>query len=164
MGQKAGAGATALDRTRLQRRLVEAFASATGQARAHDALHHEAAGDVFQLLGDIFAEALETVAAIGASLARRQNRLFTRQMIRQGAALRLLLRGGRRLGQRLRRPRDLFVLQPELELVEGLRGGAEALPAQTRKLVLELLDQKVAVAQLGPRGQHHRLQRGDVIG
>ena len=78
MGQKAGAGTTALDRPRRQRRLVEAFATATGQARAHDALHHEAAGDVFQLLGDIFAEPLETAAAIGASLARRQNRLFAR--------------------------------------------------------------------------------------
>ena len=92
-------------------------------------------------------------------------------MLRQGAALRLPLRTGRRLGQRLRRPRDLFVLQPELELVEGLRGGPEALPAQTRKLMLELLDRKIAVTELGvprrqfgPRGQHHRLQRGDVVG
>ena len=101
-------------------------------------------GDVLQLLGDILAEPLETAAAIGASLARRKNRLFARQMLRQGAALRLPLRTGQSARERLCRPRDLFVLQPELELVEGLRGGAEALPAQTRKLVLELLDQKIA--------------------
>ena len=143
---------------------MEPLAPATGQARAHDALHHEASRDVLQLLGDILAEPLETAAAIGASLARRQNRLFARQMLRQGTALRLPLRSGCRLGERLCRPRDLFVLEPELELVEGLRGGAEALPAQTRKLVLELLDQKIAVAELGPRGQHHRLQSGDIVG
>ena len=41
----------------------------------------------------------------------------------------------------------------------------------TRKLVLELLDQEITVVQLGvprrqlgPRGQYHRLQRGDVVG
>ena len=121
-------------------------------------------GDVLQLLGDVLAQPLETVAAIGASLTRRQNRLFARQMLRQGAALRLSLRTGQRGGERLCSPRDLFVLQSELELVQGLRGGAEALPAQTGKLVLELLDQKIAVAELGPRGQHHRLQRGDIVG
>ena len=171
MRQQAGTRAAALDRPRRQRRLVEPLAPATGQARAHDALHHEASRDVLQLLGDILAEPLETAAAIGASLARRQNRLFARQMLRQGAALRLPLRSGCRLGERLCRPRDLFVLEPELELVEGLRGGAEALPAQTRKLVLELLDQKIAVAELGvprrqfgPRGEHHRLERGDIVG
>jgi len=92
-------------------------------------------------------------------------------MVRQGAALRLLLRTRRRVRANLRGARDLLVLQPELELVEGLRGSAEALPAQAGKLAPELLDQQIAVAQfgiprrqLGPRGQHHRLQRGDVVG
>ena len=92
-------------------------------------------------------------------------------MLRQSAALRLPLRAGQRGRERLCSPRDLFVLQSEFELVEGLRGGAEALPAQARKLVLELLDQKIAVVQLGvprrqfdPRGEHHRLQRGDIVG
>ena len=150
---------------------MEPLAPATGQARAHDALHHEASRDVLQLLGDILAEPLETAAAIGASLARRQNRLFARQMLRQGAALRLSLRSGQRGRERLCSPRDLFVLQSELELVQGLRGGAETLPAQTRKLVLELLDRKIAVTELGvprrqfgPRGEHHRLQSGDIVG
>ena len=115
--------------TRRQGRLVEPLATATGQARAHDALHHEAAGDVFQLLGDIFADPLETAAAIGASLARRQNRLFTRQMLRQGAALRLPFRSGRRLGRRLGRARDLLILQPELELVEA----SEVAPKRCRR-------------------------------
>ena len=166
MGQKAGAGATALDRTRLQRRLVEAFASATGQARAHDALHHEAAGDVFQLLGDIFAEALETVAAIGASLARRQEPSLhaADDPAGGGASVVFFVAGSRGSGSASAARAISSSSRPELELVEGLRGGAEALPAQTRKLVLELLDQKVAVAQLGPRGQHHRLQSGDIVG
>ena len=151
MRQQAGTRAAALDRPRRQRRLVEPLAPATVQARAHDALHHEAAGDVFQLLGDIFAEPLETAAAIGASLARRKNRLFARQMLRQGAALRLSLRTGQRGRERLCSPRDLFVLQSELELVQGLRTDAETLPAQTRKLVLELLDRKIAVRSSASR-------------
>ena len=58
-------------------------------------------------------------------------------MLRQGAALRLSLRTGQRGRERLCSPRDLSVLQSELELVQGLRGGAEALPAQTSKLVLD---------------------------
>ena len=57
-------------------------------------------------------------------------------MIRQGAVLRLPLRTGGRLGNRIRRSGDLFVLDPKLKLVEGLRGRAEALPAQTSKLML----------------------------
>ena len=150
---------------------MELLAAAAGQTRAHDALHHEAARDVLQLLRHILAETLEATAAGPTALARREDRLFARQMIRQRAALGLALRGGRRFRQHVGRPRDLFVFDPELELVEGFRRGAEALPAQTRELVLELLDQKVAVAQLGvprrqlgPRGQHHRLQRGNVVG
>ena len=124
------------------------------------------AGDVLQLLRHILAEPLETAAAARAAFARREMRLPARQVIRQRAAPGLVLRGGQRLGKHFRRPRDLLVLhQLELELVEGLRGSAEALPAQTRRLVPELLDQQIAVAQLGgPRGQHHRLQRGDVVG
>ena len=149
---------------------MEAFAAAADQARPDDALHHEAAGDVLQLFGDIVAQPLETSAAVRAALARREDRLFARQMIRQGPAPGLLLRRRRRFGQHLGRPCDLLVLQPELELVERFRRGAETLPAQTCKLVLELLDQQIAVVQLGvplrqfgPRGQHHRLQRGDVV-
>ena len=171
MRQKPGAGSPALDGPRRQRRLVEALAAAAGQARAHDALHHEAPGDVLQLLGHILAQPLEAAAAGATAIARRQHRLLARQMVRQGTALRLLLRIGWWIGNRVRRPRDLLVFDPELELVEGFRRGAEALPPQTRELVLELLDQKVAVAQLGvprrqlgPRGHHHRLQRGDVVG
>ena len=114
---------------------------------------------------------LEAAAAVRAALARRENPLLARHMVRKRAALGLVLGGGRRLGKHFRRPRDLLVVKPELKLVEGLRGGGEALPAQAGKLVPELLDQKIAVAQLrgprrqlGPRGQHHRLQRGDVVG
>ena len=164
MRQEAGTRTPALDRPRRQRRLMELLASAAGQARAHDALHHEATRDVLQLLGHILAETLEAAAAGGAMIARRENRLLARQMTGKRAALRLALGAGRRLRDRLRCLRDLLVLDPELKLVEGFGRGAETLPAQTRKLVLELLDQEVAVAQLGLRGQHHRLQRGDVVG
>ena len=66
-------------------------------------------------------------------------RLLARQVVRQRAVLVLSSCGGGRLRNRLRRARDLLVLKPELELVESLRGGAEALAAQTRKLVLEPL-------------------------
>ena len=48
MRERAGAGSATLDRPWRQRRLVERLASAAGQARAHDALHHEAAGDIRQ--------------------------------------------------------------------------------------------------------------------
>ena len=168
--QKAGPGPAALDRPRRQGRLVEAFAAAAGQARPHDALHHEAAGDVLQFLGHILAQSLEMPAAVRAAFAWREDRLLARQMIRQGAAPGLLLRRRRWFGQRLGRLGDLLVLQGELELVESFRRGAEAPPAQTRKLMLELLDQQIAVAQLGvprrqfgPGGQHHRLQCSDVV-
>ena len=150
---------------------MELLASAAGQARAHDALHHEAAGNVLQLLGHILAETLEAAAAVRAAPARREMRLLARQMIRKRAALRLPLGAGRRLRDRLRRLRDLLVLDAELKLVEGFGRGAEAMPAQAGKLMLEFLDQQIAVAQLGvprrqlgPRGQHHRLQHGDVVG
>ena len=109
---------------------MESLAAAAGQARTDDALHHEAAGDVLQLLRHVLAEPLETAAAVRAALARREMRLLARQAVRQGTALRLLLRGGRRPGRRLGRPRDLLVLQPELKLVEGLGGRPEALAAQ----------------------------------
>ena len=170
MRQQARARTPALDRPRRQRRPVERLTAAAGQTRAHDALHHEATRDVLQLLRHILAETLETAAAVRAALAWREMCLLARQVVRQRAAPGLSSCGGDRLRNRLRRARDLLVLQPQLELLEGLRSGAEALAAQTRKLVLELLDQKVTVAQLGvprrhlgPRGQHHRLQCGDVV-
>ena len=68
------------------------------------------------------------------------------------------------------KPPILVVLRAQLGLVEGLRGRPKAPPAQARNLVLELLDQKIAVAPLGlprrqldPQGQHYRLQRGDIV-
>ncbi len=78
MRQKTGAGPAALDRPHRQRRLVELLASAAGQTRTHDALHHKAAGNVLQLLGDILAHPLQMASAGGAALVRRENRLLVR--------------------------------------------------------------------------------------
>ena len=69
MRQKAGARTPALDRSRRQRRLVERLTADAGQTRAHDALHHEAARDVLQLLRHILAETLEATAAVRAAIA-----------------------------------------------------------------------------------------------
>ncbi len=161
MHQEAGAGSAALDRPRRKRRLVEILAAAAGPARAGDALHHEVVRDVLQLLCDILAETLDGAAAVRAALARRENCLPARQMIRQGTTLWLRPGTGRCLG----RPGDLLMLQPGLEPVECHRGSAEALPAQAGKLMPEFLDQKIAVAQLGvPRHHHHRLQCSEVVG
>ena len=58
---------------------------------------------------------------VRALFARRKNRLLARQMTGKRVALRLPLGAGGRLGNRLRRLRDLLVLDPELKLVEGLQ-------------------------------------------
>ena len=103
----------------------EPLAARTGHARAHDPIHHKAARHIFQFLGDILAKAFELAAAGGAGIAHFQNRLIARQMIRQWAAFRLPLLFDGFIGfdgcRRLRRPRNLFLLQREFKLVEAFR-------------------------------------------
>ena len=101
-----------------------------------------------------------------------KNRLFARQMLRQGAALRLSLRTGRRGSGSTSAARAISSSSsPSSSWSSVSEPTPKRLPAQTRKLVLELLDQKIAVAELGvprrqfgPRGEHHRLERGDIVG
>ena len=51
MGEQARTGTPAFDRARRQRGLGEAIATRAGHPGPHDAVHDEAAGQVFQLLG-----------------------------------------------------------------------------------------------------------------
>ena len=77
MGEEPGSGASALDGARGQRRLAEALALRAGQPWAHQAPDDEACRDVLELLGDVFAQAFECPAAIGAVLVGVEHRLFT---------------------------------------------------------------------------------------
>ncbi len=47
MGQKPGAGTTALDRARWQGCLMDRLAARTRHARPHDPVHHKTPGDIF---------------------------------------------------------------------------------------------------------------------
>ncbi len=69
MREQTGARASARDRARGQLGLGESLAAGAGHAGPHDPFHDEVAGDIFQLLGDIFAELLERTTAIATGLA-----------------------------------------------------------------------------------------------
>ncbi len=56
MGQQAWAWPAALDRARWQGRLADRLAARTSHPRPDKAVHHEAAGKVFQLFGDVLTE------------------------------------------------------------------------------------------------------------
>ena len=118
---------------RAQRRLVEALALRAGQPWAHQAPDDEACRDVLELLGDVFAQALECPAAIGAVLVGVEHRLFTGKVSGQGAAPGRGLRRARRTVCH-RRARVLLVLQRKLELVERFRTHPIALTAQACEL------------------------------
>ena len=62
------AGAAPLARARGQWGLNEAFSAGAGQPGPDDAVHDEAAGDVFQVLGHIFADPAQVPAAIGTGI------------------------------------------------------------------------------------------------
>src|SRR5690606_8013954 len=68
MRQETGSGTTALDRARGQRRLDEPLATRARQARPHDPVHDEPAGDILELLGDVLAETTERAATARAAL------------------------------------------------------------------------------------------------
>ena len=173
MRQKAGARSAALDRSRRQRRLVELLAAAAGQARTDDALHHEAAGDVLQFLGDILAETLETAAAVRRSVrpAREPSPRAAGGPEGDGAWAAASL-AGRRLGYGA--SAACAISSSSIPSSSWSRA-SELAPKRCRRRpaswCLSFSIRQIAVAQLGvpcrqfgPRGQHHRLQRGDVIG
>ena len=78
MGEEPRPWPSAFDRTRRQRRLMEALTPSAGEPGTHKALDDEPGRNVFELLGDVLAQALQTPAAIGASLPGAQDRVFTR--------------------------------------------------------------------------------------
>ena len=88
MGQQAGSGSATLDRAAWQRGLREAIAARAGHSWAHDAVHDEASGHIFQLLGHIFAQPAQFAAAIIAGrVAGGQLDLHARDMIGDRLAL-----------------------------------------------------------------------------
>jgi hypothetical protein len=69
------------------------------------------------------------------------------------------------------RPRDLFLFERQLKLIEGFGSLSEPVAAQDRQLMLELLDPVIARSDLGLEDRQflvlqgdYRLQRGNVIG
>ena len=124
------------------------------------------AGDVFQLLGHVFAKPLQRAAAGGAGLARRKHRLIARQVIRQGPALRLALVVSWRslLNRRFSRQGDLCLFQRQFKLIEVLGARPELMAAQASKLILQLLDEKVAGLQLRRQRRDQILQNRRIIG
>jgi hypothetical protein len=167
MGQQAGAGTSPLDRAGWQRRLCEAFAAGTGEARPHDAVHDEPAGEVFQLLGHIFAQAAQRAAALGAvSIAGRQLDFDARDMIGDRPTLRLVvLLVGLLIGRLQLRGHlgdgDLAGFQRELELLDRLGGCAKPMVPVARQLMPQLRDQQ----RLGLHfGQQKRREPTQVLG
>jgi len=148
MGEQARTGASTRDRARRQLGLGESLAAGAGHAGAHDPLHNEVAGDVFQLFGDIFAELLELTTAIAAGVAGREYLFLALKVVRQRSAIVgalgwgglirfifgccLLCLGGRfNLG---------VFLQIESQLIQTLGLGPETGFPMCRQFLLQLLD------------------------
>ena len=156
---------------------MEALAPDAGEPATHEALDDEPGRNVLQLLGDVLAQALQTPAAIGASLPGAEERLLTGKVLGQCPAPRWGFSNVRRRYWR-RGPRDLLILQSELELVERFGAHPVALSAKPRELMTQLLDDEIAVANVGlARGElgftggdlrlrraHHGLERGNIFG
>jgi hypothetical protein len=162
MGQKARAGAAALDRARWQRGLDEALAAGAGQPRTDDPVHDEAPGDILQFPGHILPDPAQAPAASGTSPGTRgQFHFHPRDMIGDRAALRfVLLFGIRQLHPRGHRGRcDLTGFQGKLQLLGRLGGRAKPVRAVPCQLMPELLDQDRLRLDPGqkPRGEAAQL-------
>ena len=124
MSEQSRSRPAALDRAAWQRSLREAIAARAGQARAHDAVHDKATGDIFQFLGHIFTQAAQFAAAMGADrVAGCQLDLHARNVIGDRLALGLVggciirqTQLGRHCGDG-----DLAHLQGQLQLLGRLR-------------------------------------------
>ena len=119
MGQQTGPGSATFDRAAWQWGLREAIAARAGHPWAHNAVHDEAAGDVFQFLGHILAQQAQLTAAIGAGrVAGGQFDHHARNMIGDRLALGFvgggILRQAQLGGQR--GDGDLARLQGQLQL------------------------------------------------
>jgi hypothetical protein len=154
MRQHAGSGPPARCRQGRGRRLGDRIAAPAGIFWPDMPDHLEAAGDVVEDLGDVFAQPGHAAAAIragGGPIVRRLvHDLLTRQMVRQWLALWPVAVTDRQrpvFGDSLA---DVFgfagfqLLEPQFELLdlpaEPLRGAAELHPPQLGDLEFELLD------------------------
>jgi hypothetical protein len=134
---------------------VKGIATRTCHARADDFADDEAAGNVFQFLGHVFAQRTQRPAAIGAGLARGQHLGSALQMLgERGAAVfapfRLFVG---RTGVVLLGVRGLsnlaILVQIERQLVRRFGFRAEPRLAMACKLMLELLDlQRLRLRQI----------------
>ena len=123
MRQQTGARTPAFDRARWQSCLCEALATRTRKARPHDAVHDEPTGHVFQFFGDVFTQAAQRPATLGAIVvAGGQLDFHARDVIRDRAALGFILwffiwktQLRRHLGNR-----DLAGFQGQLKLFDAL--------------------------------------------
>ena len=194
VGQELRPGAPARDRVRRRRRLSDRFAGSARELLAHVLDHLPLARDQLQRLGHVLAQLVQNAAAAWAGRGRRIDHTLARQVLRQRPARRLASlerlhvdlggcrRSGRqpRLGFRLRGIL-LHVGERELQLLEhgaAFRGLAEPFVPELGNRVLHLLDQELAgahlslgIARLGLRfqtrelrGDHHRLERRDIVG
>jgi hypothetical protein len=163
MRQHAGGGPPARCRQSWRRRLSDRVTTAAGIFRPDMPDHPEAAGDIVEDLGNVFAEPSHVTAAdgtgAGAIVLRLVHDLLAGQVIRKLVALRSCP-----LAQRQRLVfgcslADLFglagfqLLEPQLELLDlpgqPLRGAAELHPPQPGDLKLQLLDYRDEVVLRG---------------
>ena len=146
---------------------MEGLAAGTDHAGAQDPVHDETAGDILQLFGHVLAQLLEPAAARGAGNSRREHRLMAWQMIRQRAPLWPAFSSGRcrrgSVGRDLCGSCDLFLFQRQFKLVKRLRARPELLTPQAHQLMLQLLDQNVAVLELGRQRRQKPLQNSRVV-
>ena len=145
--EEAGTGASTFDRAGGQWCLVEAIAAGTCHAWTDEAVHDKPAGDILQLFGDIFADALQLAATIPAGLARLQHLLGPWQVVWERPAHRLVLRNRRGLGCRnISAVADLQVLEHQLELLEAFSRRPEPVPQLLVEPRLQLLDHQLVMA------------------
>jgi hypothetical protein len=175
--------ASARNRMRRRRWLGDLLAAPARVLLAHMLDHLPLARHQLQALGHVLAQLVQNPAAARAGRRNRIDHALARQVLGQRppgrlAPLERLHRHALRHGDLFRRLRlDLILLELEqlqLELVQQgtpLRRLPEPIVLQLDDPVLELLD--LQLAQLGqplrnlpgrPLGQHHRLQRLNVVG
>lgn len=117
MGQETRPWTPALNGSRGQRGLKEPFAAGACEARPDDAVHDEAAGNIFQFLGDVLADPAQAPAALGTGIGTGgQFHLHPGNVVRDRAALGfVLLLDVRELHPRRHRGcRDLAGLEGQL--------------------------------------------------
>ena len=159
--EQARPGPAALDRQRRRRHLGDRFARAAAHPGPDVDHHLEVRGDVFEHFAFVFAEPGQAgAAAHRAGAGRRVHHPLARQMGRQRLATARTRRarlGGRPISGGLGRRLTSLVLglcfleiaDQQLELVDPLRGAAEAGPLHQREGRPQLLDVERLGVELG---------------